>query len=69
MNKNIEKNEEENGQQLTAIEQLAEEQRTPAHILSAVCAGNGWGAGKAVTAAEYKKEVESFLRSPIGRRN
>lgn len=69
MTKNNEKQAENNGSQLITIEELAKAQRTPTHIFSAVCTRNNWGAGKAVTESEYEKEVEIFMKSPIGRRN
>lgn len=63
------KNIEKQGESLYTIEELSKRNGTPLYIFAGICTKNSWGAGKAVTESDYKKEVEAFQKSPIGRRN
>jgi hypothetical protein len=50
---------------LSTVEEHRESTKTPASVFAAVMQANNWGAGKKVTAEEFKGAVEAFLGAPI----
>jgi len=52
--------------ELHTIEELARQVGTPPWILAGAKVHYGWGAGKQMSEAEYRRAIDRFRRSPIG---
>lgn len=48
------------------VEVLAERLDTPAWVVAGMKAANGWGEGKQLTEAEFKRAVTAWLGRPMG---
>mgnify|MGYP005838633067 FL=1 len=53
--------------ELFTIEELAAKHATPSWVFAGVKVAQGWGAGKRVSEAEYKRAVDQFKRGPMCR--
>jgi hypothetical protein len=51
-----------------AVEDHAKREAVPASVFAAVMQTQNWAAGKKVTAEDFKKAVDAFLKAPIGGR-
>jgi hypothetical protein len=50
------------------VEDHAKQEAVPASVFAAVMQTQNWAAGKKVTAEDFKKAVDAFLKAPIGGR-